>query len=480
MRFVLMSLLILSCVGCGKVTAPAASTSPAPDKGLEKHNDEGKPHLEKEGFVTLTPAQVKELDLTTTTVVSVSGQSTGLRPGRIEVDPDRRAVISSQVSGILQNIYVQVGAKVGAGATIATVTSPEVTSLQTDYHEAEVEADLARKELANKHDLFRVGDEINRPMETARLEFAQARARRETAAANLKSAVLKNERLETLLTEGIASKQQVEESRAERKALEATLRQTEAELDIAQSHLTRERRVSKSELNVKADTFPAQARLARATEQMRHTRERLTQLGASPQAHNGNVTVTTPISGTVVERSGSRGELVTPGVPLAVVVDSSQVWVWLDLQRSDLAIIDKGDPIELSLVEQPERTARGSLDYISPQLDQKTQTLRARVVLKNPPEGYRLGTFVNARVSDGSGMASPAVPEQAVQFVEGQTVVYVREGEGYQRTPVVLGSPVGHNMVAVEGPKVGSQVVVDGVEQLKSLDLAHKIGGHSH
>ena len=165
---------------------------------------------------------------------------------------------------------------------------------------------------------------------------------------------------------------------------------------------------------------------------------------------------------------------------MAVVVDSSTVWVWVDLQRSDLDLIDKGDPIELSLVDRPNRTARGYVDYIAPQLDQKTQTLRARVMLTDPPQGFRLGAFVNARVSDGSSDSPTAIPQQSVQFVEGQTVVYVREGEGYRRTPVTLGASVANDHVGATGVKVGDQVVVNGVEQLKSLDLSDQIGGHGH
>ena len=251
-------------------------------------------------------------------------------------------------------------------------------------------------------------------------------------------------------------------------------------MKLAEDHLKREQRVSKSQLNIKAETFPAEARLSRATEQMRHARERLQQLGASPEAHTGLVLVTSPIAGTVVERAASRGELITPGEPIAVVIDSSTVWVWVDLQRSDLDLIDKGDPIELSLVERPDRAARGYVDYIAPQLDEKTQTLRARVVLTDPPQGFRLGGFVNARVSNGSGDSAPAIPQQSVQFVEGQNVVYVREGEGYRRTPVTLGASVGDDLVTATGVKIGDLVVVNGVEQLKSLDLSDKIGGHSH
>ena len=62
----------------------------------------------------------------------------------------------------------------------------------------------------------------------------------------------------------------------------------------------------------------------------------------------------------------------------------------------------------------------------------------------------------------------------------GGLATYVREGEGYRRTSVILGAPVGDGQVIANGVKVGSQVVVDGVEQLKSLDLSDKIGGHSH
>jgi RND family efflux transporter MFP subunit len=509
MRFVIFSLFILMLAGCQTETKPTQHSTPSQtseqsDHDEHEHGDEhteepggheehdehaeepgghdehGDEHDEEEGILSLTPAQEKELKITTQVVVYSSGQSTGIRPGRIEADPDRRVLISSQVSGTLQQIYVQVGATLKAGASVALIASPEVIALQTDYHEAEVEADLARKELANKTELFRVGDDIQRPIETAALEVAQAEAQRDSAAARLESAVLTNDRLETLLSEGIAAKQQVEESRAERRALEASLTETETALKIAKNHQAREQRISKSRLNIKAETFPAEARLARASEQMRHARERLQQLGANPEEHSGLVVISSPISGTVIERASSRGELITPGEPVAVVVDSSRVWAWVDLQRSDLMIIEQGDPLELSLVDQPDKKAKGYLDYISPQLDEKSQTLRGRVVLTDPPQGFRLGAFVNAFVTNGSGDSSPAIPKASVQFVEGQTVVYVHEKDVYKRIPVSLGASVGENLVVASGVNVGDLVVVNNVAQLKSLDLSDKIGGHSH
>ena len=101
------------------------------------------------------------------------------------------------------------------------------------------------------------------------------------------------------------------------------------------------------------------------------------------------------------------------------------------------------------------------------------------MVLDEPPEGFSLGSFVEAKLHNGSGKTQPAIPEKAIQFVEGKTVVYLENSQGFERTPVTVG-PAVDNLVTVVGLEVGQKVAVEGVEQLKSLDLADTIGGHSH
>jgi multidrug efflux pump subunit AcrA (membrane-fusion protein) len=483
LKLLITILIILSVAGCGP---NAGSTNSSPGGHSEansehesdpKHQDE---HDDERESLKLSQAQEKELGIEVETVAAVTGQSTGMRPGRIVADPDAKVLISSQVSGTLARFHVQVGATVEAGVVIAEIESPDVTALQAEYHEAEVEAELAQKELDNTRSLLLVADDVKRPLEEARLELAKSKAEHEAAVARLKSAALKNDRLETLLAEGIASRQQVEESRAQRQALEAEVEQTEASAQIAKNHLTRESRVSDLQLRVKAETFPAEARLARAGETMRHAKERLDQLGASPNGHGGRVLLNSPISGQVVERPLTRGELVTPGTTVATVVDTSKLWVWVDLQRSDLELVKVGAPIQLSLVDRPDVTQDGLLDYLAPQLEETTQTVQARVVLRNPSKAFRLGSFVNAIVSESEKLSTPAVPQSAVQFVEGQTVVYLQTQHGFVRTPVTLGAPVSDTNVSVSGLRVGDKIVVRGAEQLKAMDLSDEIGGHSH
>ena len=408
MRSIALVLLVLLLYGCQGKGGEAHDHSTHDHGEHEGHDHDG--HAghgehgdEEEGFVVLTPAEKGELKIITSPVVVASGQITGLRPGRIEADPDKKVILSSQVAGTLQSFYAQVGARVRSGELVALLTSPEVTSLQADYHEAEVEAELARKELSNKRRLIEVGDHTRRPLETARVELAQAEAQQKAASAKLETALLKNHRLEKLLKDGIASRQQVEAARAKRKALEAELEQTKIGVSVARTHLERENRVAKTRLRSNAETFPAEARLARATERMRHDRERLQQLGADPEGHDGKVRIASPINGVVVERPLTRGELVASGEQVAVIVDASTVWAWVNLQRSDLGLLDEGAAIELSLVDKPELIEKGLLDYLAPEVDEKTQTIRARVVLANPGKEFRLGSFVNARVTSTQG-----------------------------------------------------------------------------
>ena len=480
MNKVCVIILTLLLLGCGRSPSPSPSPAEEHDHAQSEEGDKHG-HDKEKPVLSLTLSQIKELGVVVEPVTLASGQSTGIRPGRIVADPDSKVLLSSQVSRTLSQFHVQVGAMVDAGTLVAEIKSPEVTALQAEYHEAEVESELSEKELANTTSLLEIADDVKRPLEEARLELSKAIAERDASAARLKSEVLKNDRLETLLEEGIASRQQVEESRAQRRALEAELEQTEAAVEIARNHLKRETEVTNSRLRVKAETFPAEARLARAREAMRHARERLHQLGASPEGHDGTVLLYTPISGQVVERPLTRGELVSPGASVATVVDTSKVWVWIDLQRSDLEFIKVGSPIRLSLVENPGVTQDGQLDYLAPQLEETTQTVRARVVLVNPSQAFRLGSYVNAQVSEGTGVSTPVVPQSAVQFVEGQTVIYRAEHDDeFVRTPVKLGAPVSETLVSVEGLKEGDRVVTKGAEQLKSLDLSDEIGGHSH
>lgn len=487
------------CDGPGKAPAGAEghqhSEGEAPHGAEEKpdsahgeeghdHGEEGHDHGEEghdeseEGVVTLSEAQRKEIGLEVAPLGAATAAEAGVRTGKVEADPDRRVVVSPQVSGTIKHLPLIVGSRVRKGDMVAVLDSPEITVLKGEYHNAEVEADLAAKELTNKRKLLQLGDESRREVEEASLELARAEAQRDGVIARLKSARLAHERLAQLREEGIASTQQVEEALAARQALEADLREARSAVSIALQHQQREKRVSGSQLREKAETFPAEANLARAEESIKHAQERLTQLGADPAQSEGEITLVSPIDGQVVERPVTRGQVLSAGDPVAVLIDPSEVWVWIDLQRADLAKVEVGDKVGLSLVSDSAVKATGEVSHIAAQVSSESQTVRARVSLREGAGKFRVGSFVNATLS-GAHSGEPTIPQAAVVEVEGQTVVYRVEGNGYRRTPVKIVAS-GTDSVSVSGLPAGSQVVVKGATDLKALDLASTIGGHSH
>ena len=492
MLLILLLILLgfqLGCLPSGNATGPSPELSGHPASpdghGHEEGHEagthgEGDEHEEAdEGFVTLTEEQKKEIALKVAPIGTGRGNQTGLRTGRVEADPDRRVIVSSQVSGTVLHLPVTVGSQIRRGDLIATLQSPEVAQLKAEYHGAEVEADLAAKELTNIRGLLAVGDESRRDVEEAKLELARAQASRDGIEARLKSSRLAFDRLAQLEQEGIASKQQVEEATAEQKALEADLRQAKTEVEIANQHLERERRVSGSAYREKAETFPAEANLARAKESIKHLEERLKQLGANPEANEGNIDLISPINGQVVERPVTRGEIVHPDDSVATLVDSSQVWVFVDLLRSDLASVKVGDRVDLRLTTDKSVAAQGVLSYIETQVKPNSQTVRGRVTLREGVGKFRVGSFVDAVLKTEKETEVTLVPTAALQQVEGRTVVYLVEGEGFQRTTVsVTGTKADASIV--EGLPKEAQVVVQGASDLKALDLAGTIGGHHH
>lgn len=491
--FTLGLALCLALSGCQSSTSPTPNASASAgakanqdehghDHGEEEHADEHghsegeEGHEEgEEGFVTLTAAQRKEIGLEIAS--PVSGSVTGTtRTGRVEADPDRSVVISPQVAGTVKTLPVIIGSRVRQGDVIAVVESPEIAVLKGEYHNAEVEVDLAAKELANTEALFAIGDESRREVEEATLQLGEAKAASEAVEARLTSARLTHERLQTLREEGIASAQQVEQALAERKALEADLRKAKSAIAIAKQHLDRETRVSKSQLRRKSETFPAEASLARARENLKHLEERLLQLGAN-LGEGGTVTLTSPIDGQVIKRPVNRGQAVSSGDVIAELVDPSHVWVMIDLTRADLTTVKLGDRVTVALANDSDVQASGEISYIDPQVEAESQTVRARVELTGAGGKFRLGSFVNATLNSESDL--PSLPKEALQNVEGATVVYRVEGDGFRRTPVKVLSQ-GADGVVVSGLGLGSQVVTKGAADLKALDLSSTIGGHSH
>lgn len=169
--------------------------------------------------------------------------------------------------------------------------------------------------------------------------------------------------------------------------------------------------------------------------------------------------VDSPVSGYITERNALPNLTVQPEMRLYTVADLSTVWVFAEIFQNDLGRIKTGDHAKLAVDSYPGRVFEGRVNFIYPQVDMTTRTIRARLVFSNPGLKLTPGMFVNVTLKTHSGMQL-VIPASAVLQSGARQVVFVNRGDGYlEPREVELGSRSGGDYIVSKGLKEGEEVV---------------------
>jgi membrane fusion protein, heavy metal efflux system len=191
-------------------------------------------------------------------------------------------------------------------------------------------------------------------------------------------------------------------------------------------------------------------------------------VGANPdsimRARGAEVPVLAPISGEVVERLVSPGQLLQAGnTQCFTISDMRKVWVMVNVYQQDLEHVHIGDRATIRSDAYPD-VFRGTISYLGASLDPATRTLQARVVTDNPGEKLKKDMYVTVELVAGQINNAIAVPDSAVlRDAENEPFVYleVEPGKFAQRTVKVGDSHDGKTQI-VAGVQAGDKVVGDG------------------
>jgi cobalt-zinc-cadmium efflux system membrane fusion protein len=176
------------------------------------------------------------------------------------------------------------------------------------------------------------------------------------------------------------------------------------------------------------------------------------------------IPVLAPISGEVVERLVSPGQVVQAGQTQAFTIsDLSTVWVLANVYQSDLAEVRSGDDVVVQNDAYP-GTFHGRISYVSPALDPGTRTLQARIVVDNPGEKLKRDMYCTVIVTAGSIANAIAVPDAAIlRDDNNQPFVYLAiGGNQFGRRDVEIGQSLNGRTRILRGLSPGERVVGDG------------------
>ncbi len=265
--------------------------------------------------------------------------------------------------------------------------------------------------------------------------------------------------------------------------IRAEEREARALVRIAGENHARELRLESQGISSRKELLEAEAELRRTEAALRSATERLRVLGAG-QGSGGQFALTTPFAGVVVSRDASLGAMAGPTDALFTVADLSRLWIELDIFERDLPRVAAGQPVAVTVASFPGRTFPGRIVYVGDILDPAKRTVHARVEIPNPEAVLKPGMFAGGKIQVGeSGPARAAVPQDAVQELEGRKVVFVPGGRPaeFRAVPVEVGEPADAGRVIVlSGLGPGDPVVTAGAFSLRSELAKGEIGEHGH
>ncbi|MCX8163763.1 MAG: efflux RND transporter periplasmic adaptor subunit [Aquificaceae bacterium] len=207
--------------------------------------------------------------------------------------------------------------------------------------------------------------------------------------------------------------------------------------------------------------------------------ERLSYLSA------GDV-ITSPYRGVIVDRKVFAGGFIKAGDTAYRIADISRLWVIAEVPQERAGIIKSGMEVLISPVGS-HRTISAKVDYVFPEANRASKTIRVRVSLPDSNTSLKINQLVDVYFEKPLGVVL-AVPESAVVDTGRRTVVFVELQPGlYRPKSVKLGRRVEGYYEILEGLKEGDRVVVKGTflldseAQLKGLyGEEARTHGHHH
>jgi cobalt-zinc-cadmium efflux system membrane fusion protein len=115
--------------------------------------------------------------------------------------------------------------------------------------------------------------------------------------------------------------------------------------------------------------------------------------------------------------------------------------------------------------------AQARVVFISPALDRDTRSARVVATLPNPAGVWRPGSFITAAIAIEEHATANTVPVAALQTVNGETAVFVRTKDGFEKRTVGIGRRDSRLAEIVSGLQPGEPIAVSNTFALKAEAL---------
>lgn len=279
-------------------------------------------------------------------------------------------------------------------------------------------------------------------LEQLRASEKQAKAMEQQADANLNLAEITLGRVEKLVAEGVLSKQEGDDRRAQRHVREAEVASAKAAIEVAMQ-------------NVRAQ----EAEIARLEQLLSFK------------------LVRAPYDGIITVRNCATGNLITPsavaqGRELYRIANNDVLRVFVSLPQTNLADVRVGQDAEVEVAGQAGLRFRGKLVRTANSLEESTRTQRTEIRVENRNNTLLPGMYIQAKFLGVQPRSTVLIPgDTLVTRSDGSFVAMVDEASRVKYVKLALGRDLGPQVEVLDGLRGGeslvvspSDAVVEGVE----------------
>ena len=252
--------------------------------------------------------------------------------------------------------------------------------------------------------------------------------------------------------------------RASVASLESLRAARAADLAYARREADRQKTLLQAGAASAQDAEQAQTGLETAEAQLKAVEEQIREQSVELAYYR----VTAPTAGVVGDVPVRVGDRVNSSTVLTTIDTGGGLELYIHVPVRNAGALARGQTVRI-LDEDGAPLASTAIDFVSPQVDEATQTVLAKAPFPDG-EGFRNEQQVRVRViwSQDSGLKVPVV---AVSRVGGRTFAYVVEDAGgaalaRQRT-LRLGPIVGSDYVVLDGLAAGERLIVSGIQKIR-------------
>lgn len=351
--------------------------------------------------------------------------------------PNLDLSIYSEASGKIAEVRVKKGDLVKKDQVLAVIEQGDYKNAvsQAEAQVKSAEANLAQAEAGRSSSIVQANNQL-----------AQAQASYDDAKLNL-------ERMKSLYEQEAVSKQQLEQA-------ETAFVQAESALNIAKESSDNANRTENVEV-LRAQVETAKIGLMNAKSNLDKT------------------VIKAPADGTVVQIGADVGELISPQLPVATLIDIQSITVNAMISEEDLRFIRQGEKIT-AYVKAIDQKVTGTVSYVSPIADIQTKNYPIEITLQNEDSAIKPGMIVELYLQATAQGEDVLIPVDALVKQDEEVFIFVVNGDKAEKRQVTIKEEGSEEVSVVKGLNEGETVVVKGQMNLKDGDKIRIVQGGSN